>query len=122
MALGVMLSGTAFAQVNPDADAPVTVLHSYTNLIQVPVLVLRSSHKPLPPIAASKFGVSLNDGPVFRATHVRPEGDDPIALSILLDEGGSGMGFEPTIQGSIANLVPGSLHASDRVSIYVLGC
>jgi hypothetical protein len=77
------------AQDAAGEETPVAVFHAYTNLIQVPVLVLNSDHKPLPPIAEKKFAVSLDGGPAFTPTHVRAEGEDPITLSILLEVGGS---------------------------------
>ena len=103
-------------------DAPTPTLHVYANTIQLPVLVLSAAQEPINPIAAKRFAVSLDGGPWFRATHVRREGEDPISLAILLDVNGSGAELMSKMPEALAALAPGSLHAQDRVSIYVLGC
>jgi hypothetical protein len=73
-------------------------------------------------IAETRFSVSIDDGPWFRATHVRPEGDDPISLSILLDVGGDAVNLMSKMGDAIANLAPFYLHPKDRVSVYGLDC
>jgi hypothetical protein len=101
-------------------DGATPTLHVYTNTIQIPVLVLGANREPMPPIASSRFKVSLDDGPKFRATHVRPEGDDPITLAILLDV--SGKELLPKMSEAIAVLAPDSLSLRDHVSVYALDC
>jgi hypothetical protein len=92
-------------------------------VIQIPTLVLGPNRERLKkPIAENKFSVSIDDGPWFPATHVRLEGDDPIALAILLDVRGDAVDLMPKIEDAIANLAPLSLHSKDRVSIYGLDC
>ena len=86
------------------------------------VLVLSPSLKPLPPIDGSRFAVSLDAGPKFRPTHVRLEGDDPIALSILLDVSDSDGNLVRGIDEAIAGLAPNFLRQADHVSIYALDC
>jgi len=112
------------AQETPAAqDEPIPTLHVYTNLMQIPTLVLGPNHERLEkPIAESRFSVSIDSGPWFRATHVRREGDDPISLSILLDVSGNSSELMPKIADAISGLAPLSLKARDRVSIYVLDC
>ena len=103
-------------------DGGVPTLHAYANTIQIPVLVLGLNHQRITkPIAASRFWVSFDAGPWFRATHVRLEGDDPISLSSLLDARGAAE-LMPKIDDVIASLAPRSLHAKDHVSIYGLDC
>ena len=124
-AMAVALSGTeVMAQAEPKVvDGGVPTLHVYTNLIQIPTLVLGPNRERLEmPIAESRFSVSIDSGPWFPATHVRPEGDDPISLSILLDVSGDSSALMPKIADAISDLAPLSLHARDRVSIYVLNC
>jgi hypothetical protein len=98
-------------------------LHVYKNLLQVPVLVLRPNGDRIKtPISDTRFSVSLDSGPWFRATHVRPEGDDPITLSILLDVSGDGGLLMPKMAEAIAGLAPESLWLQDHVSVYALDC
>ena len=81
-------SGVSLVGQEPTAvvDGGVPTLHVYTNLIQIPTLVLGPDRERLKtPIAESRFSISIDNGPWFRVTHVRMEGDDPVSLSILLD-------------------------------------
>ncbi|HTC74040.1 MAG TPA: hypothetical protein VK684_00600, partial [Edaphobacter sp.] len=56
-------------------DGSVPTLHVYTNLVQVPTLVLTMNQDLIDkPIAESRFSVSIDSGRWFRATHVRREG------------------------------------------------
>jgi hypothetical protein len=104
-------------------DEPIHTLHVYTNLIQMPTLVLGPYREEIKkPIAENRFSVSIDNGSWFRATHVRLEGDDPISLSILLDVSGDATELIPKIGDAIASLVPLSLHPKDHISIYALDC
>jgi hypothetical protein len=94
-------------------------LHVYANRIQIPVL---ASEPFRPPISQLQFDVRLDSGPPFRASHVRLEGDDPIALSILLDVTEDQDNLLPDFSDAFANFASESLKPQDRVSIYVLDC
>lgn len=122
--VAALSGGVLAAQDAPiPQDASIPTLHVYTNLIQIPTLVLGPNRERLKTqLAEDRFSVSIDSGPWFRATHVRPEGDDPISLSILLDVSGGGATLMPKIDDAIAGLSPLSLHPKDRVSIYVLDC
>jgi len=124
-AVTAALSGTALmAQVvSPAADGGVPTLHVYTNLVQVPTLVLTMNQDLIDkPIAENRFSVSIDSGHWFPATHVRREGDDPISLSILLDVSGDAADLMPKMEDAVGKLVPLSLHSRDRVSVYALDC
>ena len=104
-------------------DEPVPTLHVYTNLVQVPTLVLTMNNELIgEPIAESRFSVSIDSGRWFRATHVRQERDDPISLSILLDVRGDAADLMPKMEDALGKLAPLSLHPRDRVSVYALDC
>ncbi len=75
LCLAVGLSAVSLAE----QEGVTPTLHVYTNTIQIPVLVLGSDRQPTGLIGGSRFEVSLDSGPKFRATHVRLEGDDPIS-------------------------------------------
>jgi len=116
-------SGATVAAQDQGSDQGIPTLHVYTNLVQIPTLVLTANRDPVTkPIDPSRFSVSIDSGPWFRATHVRQEGEDPISLSILLDLSGDTAQLVPKIGVALANLAPLSLHAQDRVSIYALSC
>jgi hypothetical protein len=118
-------TGAANAQDEPKAvvDGGVPTLRVYTNLIQIPTLVLGASRELIQkPIAESRFSLSIDDGPWFRATHVRQEGEDPIELSILLDASGDTAVLMPKIGDALSELARSSLRPRDRVSVYALDC
>jgi hypothetical protein len=100
----------------------IPTLRVYANLLQIPTLVLSSQQRPMPPIGERKFFVSIDGGPRFRVTHVRVEGDDAIALSILLDVNHIPSSVMSKMQDAVAGLAPKSLHPADAVSMYTLDC
>jgi hypothetical protein len=110
-----------FVAIAQEQPAPYT-LHVYTNLVQIPAIVLDSSNEPLQHIDPTKFSISLDSGPVFRPTFVRLQGDDPISLDILLDLSGDENSLLPALRAAIPALAPELLHPLDHVSIYALDC
>lgn len=134
LGLGVPASGSGAAQskdgagqggatVNlPVQAAGVPTLHVYTDLVQIPVLVLGKDWRVLPQIAAERFRVSIDGGPEYRVRHVRLEGDDPITLAVLLDMRGSQDDLLKKMDDAVAGLAPKWLHARDHVSAYELDC
>jgi hypothetical protein len=109
----------------PAADpsiAPTPTLRVYTNLKQIPVLVLTHDYVRMKPIDPSGFRLSLDSGPRFRPTYVRREGDDPISLAILIDTSKPDNELLPALIQSIAALPPDFLHPQDRVSVYAVDC
>lgn len=111
---------SAIAVVAQDDKVP--TLHVYNNLLQIPTLVLGLDRRPLPPIAESRFYVSLDGGPKFRVTHVRPEGDDPISLSILMDLNQPDTRMLAIMDGALASLAGGALKEHDHVLVYAMDC
>ncbi len=119
----VLRGGLVTAQeAPPPQNEAIHTLHVYANLVQVPTLVLGPHLEQVKTVPESRFSVSIDSGPWFRATHVRLEGDDPISLSILLDAGGDAAELMPKIDDAIAGLAPLSLHPVDRVSIFAMDC
>ena len=97
-------------------------LHVYSNLVQIPTLVLDEDRKPMAPIAEGKFFVSVDGGPRFRVTHVRLEGDDPITLAIVLDVSQPFPTLMAKMDAALAGLAPLSLKAMDHVTVYSMDC
>src|ERR1700733_1296118 len=60
-------------------------LHVYTDLLQVPTIVLTPLHSNYRALTKESFTLSLDGGPRFHPTNVRLEGDDPITIAVLLD-------------------------------------
>ena len=117
-------SSTDAASIAQQAPSPATTptLHVYTNLKQVPVLVLTRDHERMKPLDGSKFRVFLDSGRGFRPNYVHQEGDDPISLAILIDTTNPANELLPTLTQAIAALPPTFLHAEDRVSVYAVDC
>ena len=113
-------------------DAGVMTLHAYTDLVQIPVLVLDTRRQRLPRVDPGLFRMTLNSGPLFQPTHVRVEGDDPITLAILVDGDaqkndllrGVADGVASLVGGSPQRGVPGvgSLLPQDHLLFYVMDC
>ncbi len=97
-------------------------LHAYSNLIQMPVLILGPGGEPVPSIKSEKFSISLDSGPLYHPTHVRVEGSDPISLSILIDLSGSAADLVRGLDEAIAKLAPNGLTQHDHVSIFAIDC
>ena len=103
-------------------DATAYTLHVYTNLVQVPTLVLSEDHKLLPPIKRERFAISLDNGPSFQPTQMRMEGDDPITLAVLLDVSGGHEDVVNAFTKAFPKLAPQFLHPRDHVSLYAIDC
>jgi hypothetical protein len=119
--LFALLGAPVWAQDEPPA-APYPhepVFHSYSNLIQIPVLVLDEHRQPLAADTPLQFGVRIDGGPEFTVKYDRLEGNDPIALAILLDLSGSQKPILPKVAEAIAGL---PLKPQDRVSVYAVDC
>jgi hypothetical protein len=99
----------------------IATLHVYANLEQVPTLVLSAGHLRTR-INPDKLRLSLDSGPLFKPTHVRLEGDDPIALAILIDTSKPKNQYLPKLEEAVAGLARSDLQAHDRVSVYALDC
>jgi hypothetical protein len=121
--LGLLGASCGLAQqVSPANDAPITTLHVYTTVAEVPTLVLTHTHKEMNPVQPAQFRLSLDSGPAFQPTHVRMEGDDPISMAILIDTMVPKSQLLPQVQEAVTGLARGSLGPQDRVSIYAMGC
>jgi hypothetical protein len=114
--------GFSAAAQQPEDAHPYTI-HVYTNLMEIPALVLDSSDEPLKHVDTSRFAISLDSGPNFPPTYVRLEGDDPISLAVLLDLSDEEIARElPILRNAIPALAPESLHSRDHVSLYTMDC
>jgi len=109
--------------VSSDPTGPIATLHVFANLEQIPVLVLTPLRTRMKkPVEEARFRVSLDSGPPFRPTHVRREGDDPLAISILIDTTQPDNALLPRVKAAVEALGQGPLHAGDRVSVYSIEC
>jgi len=107
--------------VRAQDPAPYT-LHVYTNLIQVPTLVVTDELKQLPPIPLHDFNITLDGGSPFHPSRMHRQGDDPIDLAILLDASGDQNILLQRFGEALASLTPTYLHAQDHITLYALDC
>ncbi len=116
------LAASAATAQDPDLPAPLT-LHVYTDLLQIPVLVLDEAGRPVLGLKPKQFRLSVDSGPLFQLSYVRREGDDPLALTILLDTSGSGAAMEARLPSAVGTLAERSLSPRDRVTTEAVnGC
>jgi hypothetical protein len=126
-------SGEALAQSTPAStpdttqsssttQPPIQTLHVYTNLEQIPVLVLTADHLRVKSVDTSLFRVSLDNGRPFLPAHVRREGNDPISLAILIDTFRPKNQLLPQLAQSLADLAPQYLQPQDHIAIYQTDC
>ena len=98
-------------------------LHVYTNLMQVPTLILTPEHERMTkPVAEASFRIRRDGGPAFKPTHVKREGDDPISLAVLIDMTKPKNPLLSGIADAVAGLAGSSLKEWDHVSVYLVGC
>ena len=115
---------TTPAQATPDG---MYTLHVYTDLLQVPTLVLTPLHGDYVGLTSENFTVSLGQGPKFHPTSVRREGDDSITLAILFDfttDNNSMFTSFAKAMFAKAMLKPAAdlLSARDYISVYAYDC
>ena len=114
--------GTLCAQSGTVAgEAPVPTLRVFVNLVQVPVLVLNSHLETVKGVDPSRFTVSIDSGPAAPPRHVRVEGDDPIALGVLLDVSGRS-GVMGKMGDAFKKLSSAGLHPVDHVTVFAREC
>jgi hypothetical protein len=120
-ALALLLAKLQAQTEPPPANPP--VIRVYVNLLQIPVLVLDTSLRRMPPVPSSQFEVKLEGVKAFRPQRIRLEGDDPISLGILVDVSDpSETLWRDALPNAIDTLTHG-LRSWDRIEIFGLdGC
>ena len=121
LSIGVVLLCVCTQAVSQQKVEAGTTLHVYTNLLQIPVLILNSGHQPVPFIEPDKFLLHIDRNPPFRP-RVRLEGEDPITLAVLIDGASEGPKLLD-LSENLASMAHDQLHRQDRIAFYGLdGC
>ena len=97
---------TVAAPAPEQASEPIATLHVYTNLAQMPVLVLTPLREEMKPVTEARFRLSIDGGQPFKPTHVRREADDPLSLAILIDTTKPRFDLLPKVEDAIVSLRP----------------
>jgi hypothetical protein len=105
----------------PQNPAPY-VLHLYSRLVELPTMILVHGQKQRTILQPQQINIRLNSGQPFHPTSVRPEGDDPLSISILVDVSGDQANQLSAMQKYFAEWVTTSLRPQDRVTVYALDC
>jgi hypothetical protein len=86
------------------------------------MLALNTSYKSLPPISSKDVDIRLDAGPVFHPTKMHIEGEEPIALAIVLDASGDQKNLLRTLPDSAEAMATSSLRSHDRLTLYAVDC
>lgn len=97
-------------------------LRVFTNLIQIPTLVLDDNGVPVAEKTRPQFQIAIDHGKPFNPTHVHLEGDDAISLAVLMDASGREEDLVRDMPGLLGGLVPALLTPRDHVSLYAVDC
>jgi hypothetical protein len=90
--------------------------------LELPVLVVDHQHRPVDDVQLGQLKVKAGAGAVFAPTALRKEGDDPIALAILIDASRDSWHDLHEIDGDVADLAGSELLPEDRVTVYAVDC
>ena len=112
-----LLATAAMAQTT---NTPPVTLHVYTDLLQIPVLVLNDWRQPMVGLDPKQFRLSVDSGPMFQPPYVRREGDDPLALTVLIGDGALGAKAEARLATAVGTLASPSLTGRDLVVLEAL--
>lgn len=110
-----------------DAPAPVSpppgyTLHVYANRLQTATLILDRNQENLPGMTPDKVSISLDGGPRFHPTTVRPEGNDPVHLGVLFDASGDDLSLQEAVAAALPKLAATRLNPADHVSLFAVDC
>jgi hypothetical protein len=124
--LGLALFSAWSAVAWPQATSPpsgVPTLRVSTDLIEVPVLVLRPPFRAASGLVDKNFVVRLDGGPPFHPSYIHVQGAEPLGLGLLVDaETSEPAKLSSGLQAALQRWQAGLLHGTDRLSIYVFGC
>ena len=97
-------------------------LHVYTNLIQFAVVAVSPGLEPMRNLHRADVNVTLDEGPIFHPTTIRPEGDDALSIAFVIDDSSTLTTLADSFPAALARIVPGGLLPHDHVSFYAVDC
>lgn len=106
----------------PDYAAPYT-LHVYSNLVQVPTLVLNQHGTVETGLQLSDFRMQLDAGPSFAPLSYRVEGKDPLNMALVVDVSAAVAPkqlarFQQNFRVAVSSLFT----QEDKLSLYAINC
>ena len=98
------------------------VLHVYTDLLQLPALVLNWRGRPSPNLTAADFHLQLDRGPLFKPAAVHLEGNEPLNLALVLDASGAEDYLLKALPNTSGHGFPRTLLPHDHIAVYAFDC
>lgn len=109
------------AQATPPSDDQST-LHVYVNLVQIPVLVLNQSLRPMDRIPDSRFYIAVEGVGRIHPARIRMQGDDPIDLALIVDRSVQDDSIWDELPKALGPLIK-ALQPQDNLSVFAMdGC
>lgn len=108
-------------QPEPQQPAPYT-LRVYTNLVQLPTMVLDWQKSPVQNLPRDSFRMRIDHGPWFTPTRMHIEGPEPLHLGVLLDASGTEPDLMRQAPEALSKLGSGPLNPNDRLALYAFDC
>ncbi len=90
--------------------------------LELPLLVVDHEHRPVDDVHMDQLKVKVGPAAPFTPTAMRKEGDDPIALAILIDASRDSWHDLHEIGNDLPTLVGSQLLPDDRVTLYAADC
>jgi hypothetical protein len=99
-------------------------LHVYTNLVQIPTLILNIDFDLPHPVPIEKIDISLDRGPNFHPVKMHMEGHEPVSLSMLIDVRYDLLHRLPEkyLAQMIGSFAKHSLGPEDSLTLYAVHC
>lgn len=122
LSLGLAAQTPAVQETEPPPPGSIYTLHVYTNLIQMPTLVIDSQNHPITGLTRDKFRLTLDGGPIFHPTQMHREDAEPLMMAFLLDASGSEPELVQRAPEVLASLASKALTPRDGMAIFAFDC
>lgn len=106
---------------SPPPDHPYT-LHVYTDLLQIPTLVLDRHRVPSATLTIPDFRLQLDGGPFFHPSAVHIEANEPLTLALVLDASGAEDDLLKELPKLPGHGFPRTLLPHDHIAVYAVDC
>ena len=116
-------AGVAQRPAAPPATAAPYTMHVYTNLLQVPTLVLApDGHLVTQHLEPGDFTVHIQGMHALQPVHARQAGDEPLDFTLLVDLHDTSPDLLASLPHSADRLFKKFLNAADTVSVFAVDC
>lgn len=106
----------------PPPPGSIYTLHVYTNLIQVPLLVLNSQNKPVNGLTREQFKINIDSGPAFYPAKLHREDAESLMLATLFDASSTEPELIAAAPDALASLTHGAMNDVDQMALFAFSC